>query len=126
MLCSGQRFSAIAALGIALAGFAAGAADQARPTLTGTVTSAEEGAMEGVLVSATKGGSTITVTVVSDKAGRYSFPEARLEPGRYALRIRAVGYELDGPGAAEIAAQKPATVDLRLRKARSEEGRVGK
>ena len=37
--------------------------------------------MEGVLVSAKKTGSNITVTVVSDKEGRYSFPATRLEPG---------------------------------------------
>ena len=49
--------------------------------LTGVVTSAEEGAMEGVLVSAKKAGSTITVTVVSDEHGRYGFAASRLEPG---------------------------------------------
>ena len=63
--------------------------------LSGQVTSAEEGAMEGVLVSAKKAGSTITITVVSDRDGRYSFPASKLEPGQYALRIRAVGYDLD-------------------------------
>jgi len=45
--------------------------------LSGRVTSAEEGAMEGVLVSAKKPGSTITVTVVSDREGRYRFPEKK-------------------------------------------------
>ena len=44
--------------------------------LGGQVTSAEEGAMEGVLVSAKKAGSTITITVASDAQGRYSFPAA--------------------------------------------------
>ena len=51
--------------------------------------------MEGVLVSAKKAGSTITITVVSDKDGRFSFPASKLEPGQYALRIRAIGYDLD-------------------------------
>src|SRR5262245_51191657 len=105
------------AFSVALAAFPVAALAQSRAALTGTVTSAEEGAMEGVLVGAKKTGSTITVTVVSDKAGRYSFPAGRLEPGRYVLTLRAVGYELDGPAAVEVAAQKPATVDLRLRKA---------
>src|SRR6266851_6325822 len=41
------------------------------PALSGRVSSAEEGAMEGVLVSAKKAGSTITITVVSDAQGRY-------------------------------------------------------
>jgi len=53
--------------------------------------------MEGVLVSAQRAGSPITVTVVSDKAGHFRFPDGRLAPGDYALRIRAEGYDLDGP-----------------------------
>ena len=84
--------------------------------LSGQVTSAEEGAMEGVLVSAKKAGSTITITVVSDKDGRFSFPANRLEPGQYALRIRAIGYDLDNHKSIEVAAQKTTTLDLKLRK----------
>jgi virginiamycin B lyase len=91
-------------------------AQQAGPVLTGTVTAGPE-ALEGVLVSAQKSGSTITVTVVSDKAGHYSFPAARLEPGDYALRIRAVGYDLEGPTKAAVTADKTTTVDLKLRAA---------
>src|SRR5215472_12268788 len=83
--------------------------------LAGQVSSAKEGAMEGVVVSAKKAGSTITVSVVSDAKGHYSFPAARLEPGQYALTIRAVGYEFDGPKTAEVAAGKPATTDIALR-----------
>ncbi len=86
------------------------------PALSGKIASAEEGAMEGVLVGVKKAGSTITITVVSDKDGRYSFPAAKLEPGHYAVRIRAVGYDLDGPGAVEVAARKTATLDLKLKK----------
>src|SRR6267378_1470497 len=71
--------------------------DAASAQLSGKVTSSEEAAMEGVLVSAKREGSTITVTVVSDAQGRYSFPAKRLAPGRYTLRVRAVGYELDSP-----------------------------
>ena len=84
--------------------------------LTGQVTSVEEGAMEGVLVSAKKAGSTITITVVTDKDGRYSFPAAKLAPGPYALRIRAAGYDLDNSKSVEVAAQKTVTHDLKLRK----------
>ena len=89
-------------------------AQGAGTALTGRVTSAEEGAMEGVLVSAKKG--TITITVVSDKEGRYSFPAARLSPGEYALKVRAVGYDLDNNSKVAVAAQKPTTLDLKLRK----------
>src|SRR5437899_1305726 len=84
--------------------------------LTGVVSSAEEGPMEGVLVSARRTGSTITVTVVSDRQGRYRFPASRLEPGQYALRVRAAGYEVDSPSA-DVAAHKTSTADLTLQKA---------
>jgi len=93
---------------------------QAQPAsaLTGQVTSAEEGPMEGVLVSVKKVGSTITTTVVTDQQGRYRFPGPRLTPGPYAISIRAVGYELDRPKVADVGANGPVTADLRLRKAR--------
>jgi len=89
---------------------------QAPAALTGQVSSGEEGPMEGVLVSAKKAGSTITITVVSDAQGNYSFPAAKLEPGQYSLRIRAVGYDLDRPASVDVAAQQPAKYDLKLRK----------
>jgi len=98
-----------------LAGADAAAAQTIAPALTGKVT-AEQGALEGVLVSAKKSGSTITITVVSDKDGRYAFPAARLEPGQYSLRIRAVGYDLDHSSPVTVAADKTATADLTLRK----------
>jgi streptogramin lyase len=105
---------AAAVLSVAFAAYSAGAAAQA--ALAGKVSSAEEGAMEGVLVSAKKAGSTITITVVSDAKGQYRFPAAKLEPGRYAIGIRAVGYDLEGPGAADVAAGKTAALDLKLKK----------
>ena len=40
------------------------------PALTGLVSSQEEGPMEGVLVSAKRTGSNVTITVVSDAQGR--------------------------------------------------------
>src|SRR5262245_5691093 len=92
------------------------AANSPEVALTGLVTSAEEGPMEGVLVSANKSGSTTTITVVSDQQGRYRFPSAKLEPGQYTVRIRAVGYDLDGRTTAEIAPGETANVDLKLRK----------
>jgi streptogramin lyase len=77
-------------------------------TLTGSVTSTAEGVqenpMEGVLVSAQKQGSAITVTVVSDAQGRFRFPDGRLSAGQYSLRIRAVGYDLAGPQTVELGA----------------------
>src|SRR6266566_5881832 len=84
--------------------------------LTGQVTSAEEGQMEGVLVSARKTGSTITITVVSAEEGRFRFPSSKMPPGQYALHIRAVGYDLEGPGAIEIIANRTVTADQKLHK----------
>ena len=72
--------------------------------------------MEGVLVSAKKTGSNITITVVSDHDGRFTFPAAKVGAGRYALSIRATGYLLEGPATAEVAAQKNAPIEIRLRK----------
>ena len=57
-----------------LAGFASLAAlavaAQAQTALSGKVSSQKEGAMEGVVVSAKRDGSTITISVVTDAQGR--------------------------------------------------------
>ena len=82
--------------------------------LAGKVSSAADGAMEGVVVSAQRQGSTVIVSVVSDHDGHYSFPAARLAPGHYFVSIRAEGYELDGAGVTDIAAGKTTTDDLGL------------
>ena len=88
---------------------------QSEVAVTGRVTSAEEGFMEGVVVTAKREGSTIAVSVISDAEGRYRFPVGRLEAGRHTLSIRAVGYDLEGPKAAELGVSGTATVDLVLR-----------
>ena len=85
--------------------------------LNGKVTSQEEGAMEGVVVSAKQEGSTMTVSVVSDAQGQYSFPRDRLKLGTYAISMRAVGYDLTSPGPVELTAE-PAHLDLQLTKTR--------
>ncbi|PYT02802.1 MAG: hypothetical protein DMF60_20260 [Acidobacteria bacterium] len=112
-----MRVAWLAALaaGFAVA-FSHTAQTQSSAALTGRVTSIEEGPMEGVLVSAKKAGSTITITVVSDEQGRYRFPSGKVQPGRYALHIRATGYDLDGPQEVEIAAGLTVTADLKLTK----------
>jgi virginiamycin B lyase len=89
---------------LAHAGLSTSALAQSAAALTGQVSSAEEGPMEGVLVTAKKDGSTIAVTVVTDAKGEYSFPADRLDAGHYAIATRAFGYNLDGPKAVDIAA----------------------
>jgi streptogramin lyase len=95
-----------------------GAASSPTVALMGAVSSQEEARMEGVLVSAKREGATVTITVVSNAQGRYTFPGAKLEPGRYSIFVRAVGYELEGSQVAEVTGQKTTQLDLKLRKAK--------
>ena len=93
----GLRPALLIVLGIAVFSFRPAASQtqistaESSSAFSGRVSSAEEGAMEGVLISAKKEGSTISFTVVSDTQGNYRFPTGRLEPGHYALKIRAGG-----------------------------------
>jgi hypothetical protein len=89
---------------------------QGTVALSGQVTSEAEGAIEGVVVTARKAGAKLSVSVITDAQGRYSFPVNRLEPGQYAITIRAIGYELGGKPTADIAPAKTATADLKLAK----------
>jgi virginiamycin B lyase len=92
---------------------------QPASALTGQVTSAEEGPMEGVVVSAKKDGSTISISLVTNAAGRFAFPVARLEPGHYTLSARAAGYELDGAMAADVASGQEAKTEIKLKKSKN-------
>ncbi len=85
--------------------------------LTGKVTSQVEGTMEGVIVGAKKAGSTIATWVVSNAQGQYTFPRERLQPGKYAINVRAAGYEL--PKTAVDVTAQPAQLDLQLTKVSS-------
>ena len=85
------------------------------PALSGQVSSAKEGPMEGVVVSAKKTGSTITISVVSDDKGHFSFPASKIGPGEYNLRIRAIGYDLESPATVTVPRGKTASADLKLR-----------
>jgi virginiamycin B lyase len=85
--------------------------------LAGKVTGPDGAPLEGVVVTANKFSSTITISVVSQADGGYSFPADRLGPGGYFLTIRATGFELVGDGAAQVSPQQNATVDLKLKKA---------
>ena len=118
-----MRTNRIAAVGLLTAGsFVAAVVTMTaqRPSvgLSGLVSSQAEAKMEGVVVSAKRAGSTVTVSVMSDAQGRYSFPQDRLTPGSYAVSIRATGYELEGPATVAVTSGKAARLDLALRTAR--------
>src|SRR5258708_24008740 len=108
---------ALTAVSFAL--FTAAAYAQAPVALAGQGSWAEEGTMEGVVVSARKDGSTISISVVTDDQGRFAFPAARLEPGHYSLKARAAGFEIDGARAADVAAGSAAGADIKLRKVKN-------
>jgi streptogramin lyase len=103
-------------LGLLAAALFVTAENQPPAALTGHVSSVEEGPMEGVLVSAKKIDSTITITVVSDQQGQYRFPASKLQPGKYKLSVRAIGYDLEGSREAEVSNGSNATADLKLTK----------
>jgi virginiamycin B lyase len=107
-----------ASVAAVLAGLMVAGANAQTAALTGQVSSAEEGAMEGVLVSAKKQGSTITTTVVTNDKGQFSFPADRIEPGHYTITIRAAGYDLVGPRQVDVAGGG-ASADLKLVKTKN-------
>jgi streptogramin lyase len=78
------------------------------------VSSDAEGAMEGVLVRAKGEGKTISITVVTDHQGYYSFPASRFSPGKFNIDIRAVGYDLASPVSVEVVAGTTRRADLKL------------
>jgi virginiamycin B lyase len=109
------RFLAALASLLASISSAPSQAQQPPPALVGQITSDRERTMEGVVVSARKDGSTITISVVSDGQGQYAFPASKLTGGHYSLTIRAAGYDLDGAAAADVVPGVTTTADLKLR-----------
>ena len=119
-----QRFLLNAAAALAAILLQTGAAPihaqaQTPSALTGQVTSAEEGPMEGVVVSARKDGSTVSISVITNAQGRFAFPAARLEPGDYTLKARAAGYELDGAKAVDVTSGREAKAEIKLKKVKN-------
>jgi hypothetical protein len=104
------------AAGLSLAAATARADERAPAALTGQITSDAEGAMEGVVVTARKDGSIVSMSVTTDSKGRYALPENRLEPGHYNIAVRAVGYDLSAPASANVIAERTSNLDLKLDK----------
>ena len=88
------------------------------PALSGKVLGPDGVPLEGVVVSAGRPSSTVTVSVVSGADGIYTFPAGKLTPGKYFLAVRATGYDLDGDGTATIAAGHTASANLKLKPTR--------
>ncbi len=110
-------FGAIAGMGLlALPSHPAMAQNHGPAALAGTVSSPQEGKMEGVVVSAKRPGSTIMVSVSTNAQGQYSFPQDRLAPGTYDITMRAVGYTLK-PTTATIQSGGSTKLDVSLAKA---------
>src|SRR5438874_3950456 len=97
---------------------------QGQAALTGTVSSDAEGKMEGVVVTAKKPGSIVEVSVTTDAQGQYTFPESRLQPGNYAISIRAVGYDINAPTKAIGESEKTTTTDIKLKKTKNLAGQL--
>ena len=94
---------------------ASGVAQAQGPSpLTGKIIGPDGASLEGVVVTAARPGTSITVSVVSGADGTYRFPAGKLTRGSYFLAIRATGFELDGNGAASVASGRTANVDLKL------------
>jgi len=64
---------------------------QGQAALNGQVTSEAEGAMEGVVVSARKADSIVTVSVTTDGQGRYQLVDVPFNS--YLLSVEAPGFE---------------------------------
>src|ERR1700693_3238253 len=101
-----RHYAVLLLAGIAVFAYQGASRAQNEPALTGEVRSPEEGPMGGVTVTATSDRSTISVTAITNDQGRYSFPAGRLGPGQYSLSIRAIGYDLDGKAATNVAADE--------------------
>src|ERR1700722_12982049 len=116
---TGLPFGAITGMGLLALPIAAShpamAQNHGPAALAGTVSSAEEGKMEGVVVSAKRPGSTIMISVSTNAQGQYSFPQDRLAPGAYDITMRAVGYTLK-PTVATIESGGATQLDLKLAK----------
>ena len=110
------RLIGINALLLALLFIASGLSFASEPAaaLQGSIRSQKDGLMEGVIVSAKRPESTITVSVVSNKDGEYRFPQSRMPAGSYELSVRATGYELPAANIVKINDAQTASVNLEL------------
>jgi streptogramin lyase len=82
--------------------------------IKGVVSSSKEGLMEGVVISAKKKNSTITISVVSHAKGDFAFPRSKISSGDYDVTIKATGFELANPIQIKVGDQIPVVKDIAL------------
>src|SRR5215471_20668068 len=87
---------------LALAPFAVSLAQAA--TVTGTVKGPEGAAFRGAFIQAQNAATKITVSVLSDKDGRYRIEN--LPAGQYQLQIRAPGFRTEPHAGVMLAAEQ--------------------
>ena len=100
------RYLALASLSI-LSGLPIGAA-----TIAGIVKGPDGAAFKGAFVIAQNTANHISVTVLSDKNGRYRVPD--LPAATYDLRIRAIGYKADPHMGVSLSGSQNASYDWNL------------
>jgi virginiamycin B lyase len=83
-------------------------------TITGTVKGPDGVPFKGAFVQARNAKTKITVSVLSDREGRYHFE--KLPAGDYSLRIRAVGYRSEPHDAVTLASDQKSSFDWSLQK----------
>ncbi len=81
-------------------------------TITGTVTGPDGKPFRGAFVQARNLKTKITVSVLSDNAGKYRVEN--LTPGEYRLQMRAIGFKADPKSGITLAADQDLTQDLAL------------
>ncbi len=98
------------ALGAAMAASGWACADAA--TITGTVTGPDGNPFRAAFVQARNLATKITISVLSDNAGRYRIED--LPAGDYRLQMRAIGFKAEPKTGIKLAADQRLTQDLAL------------
>lgn len=101
-------------LGLVALGGNSMAQSESSVALSGKVTSQAEGAMEGVVITAQREGSTVMTSVTTNNLGQYSFPRNRMKAGTYTITIRAAGYVLEGSGTTSVTVDAQGMSELAL------------
>src|SRR6516164_743329 len=97
-----------------LASFALSSTVAEAASISGSVTGPDGAAFRGAVVQARNAKTKITVSVLSDNAGKYQIEN--LPAGEYRLAIRAPGYKADAKGGVALAAEQSATQNFALQK----------